>query len=318
MLCCVAVLAFGACGEPLDASTSESESVASSTVPSHGGLRAPVQPRLDVLVYPFVGTYDPETGLTIEYDYGYDFSTPLFDGMEGTVQTGEYEVEGVLKTGESGWYEIRVTSGRPGTVSLSSTNIGFTPADCGWPNSFPYSVLGTFCFDATVTNNMRWDTTEIYAEITSVAPDTGFNPYSYSFGTTTDPSQVTPDCGGSQGVGTPGGLGVFAHGPLADTEASTLQWLFENAGGPFSFYGRIVALADEECGDGLDNDCDGHIDDGCTGGDCCADNLVGGTLTECGEPVALCPSGEECGVCGFGAELLGVCVPEGTSPPGCP
>ena len=293
-----------------------------------GGWSTPVTPQQDVIVYPFVGYYDPQSGVRIEYDDGYDWTQPLFDNRWAPLQTRQRSHEEALKNAEggipsSGWFDIRVTEGRPGTFSLMTLpgSIGLTPSDCGFPTMFPYISSGIFCFDAQVTSYLTWPTTEVYAELTSVSPEPGYYGYAYPFGTGANAVDVTPDCGppgSSSNIGTPSAaLGLWAHGAIDSGSTATTQWVFQNDGGAFSFRGRLVAMSDEDCSDLVDNDCDGYANDGCTGGQCCASNAPGLQPGECGGPVGACPAGEDCGICGIGVDLAGVCIPEGSPSPPC-
>ena len=223
----------------------------------------------------------------------------------------------------SGWFEIRVTAGRPDTFALVTVpgSIGLTPTDCGLPSVFPYDTLGAFCFDAQVTSHLTLATTEVYAELTSISPGSGYHGYAYPLGTGANPADVTPDCGpvgAPPNVGTPSAiLGLWAYGAIGPGSTDVAQWVFQNQGAAFSFRGRLVALSDEDCSDNEDNDCDGYVNDGCSGGQCCASNAPGLPPGECGGPVGACPASEDCGICGVGVDLAGVCIPEGSPSPPC-
>ncbi len=93
------------------------------------------------------------------------------------------------------------------------------------------------------------------------------------------------DCDNQTDEGNPGGGGACSTGLLGICDAGTLQC----QGGSLNCVQNTPAVP-EICGDGLDNNCDGAIDEGCSGpcggtvcpGSSCVD--VGGTCTYLADP----------------------------------
>ena len=106
------------------------------------------------------------------------------------------------------------------------------------------------------------------------------------------------------------------------------QWVFGLSDtGAFDFSGRILATAQEDCGNGLDDDCDGNVNNHCTAyadlaacdnNDDCASGLCNGGFcastclaTEYGLSCTTCPGGGGCnnnGFCDNGAGGDGQCT----------
>ena len=114
-----------------------------------------------------------------------------------------------------------------------------------------YEIQGAFCtmvdlswFGSTVLTN-------VYAEITILNPPVG---------------HVGMDDAPSPGIeyGPQNSLGLFYFGNVQPNRASRLKWVFERFDdSPFYFSGRVVTLVEEICGDGIDNNCNNNIDEGC-------------------------------------------------------
>jgi hypothetical protein len=74
-----------------------------------------------------------------------------------------------------------------------------------------------------------------------------------------------------------------AGDPATCPDEATVVWAFHYANdAPFRFTGRLVQLAAEECGDGIDDDCDGIADNACglfdDGDPCLADSDCAGGM----------------------------------------
>lgn len=200
------------------------------------------------------------------------FSLEMIDPSEWAADA--VSLRGDLRDVEQAvWCPVRVTQGRPDTVGLRTEagSIGFSTSACGVAASFPFDTLGVFCFDATLENYYGTTLINPLAELTKISPDSGYTAYNFSsssglFGV--DVSTLRGPLPPSDILGGPFGW----DGNLAPGETKTVQWGFQNEGGVFSFEGAIVAEIAEICGNGIDDNCDGIVDDGCgtfTGGSSC-------------------------------------------------
>ena len=153
-------------------------------------------------------------------------------------------------------------------ISTDPESVSYSVADCipevelsVWGDLFYYPA-GTFCVSVTVENRTGMPVANVIAEITEITP--GYEGFRYL------PGREPPCCGtgadlrGLEGQNLPTDLngGAFRHaGVLADGASASRRWVLANAGGSFRFSGRIAAqLAEVE--NGLDDDCDGLIDNG--------------------------------------------------------
>ena len=144
------------------------------------------------------------------------------------------------------------------------------------PESFPeaarqadYTPLGVFCGNVLIRSFYDGAFDNVYAEITEFSGLPG----------TQGAYVCTPgDCPGTgahanrSGAGGPDnseGLwsyGAFGPADLAPggTDEASMQWAFKLGSiADFSFRGRVIAVASENCGNGEDDDCNGVADDGC-------------------------------------------------------
>ena len=204
----------------------------------------------------FVGSWDPLTEA---------FTLALEEPAGGAVTLRDVP--------QALYCERRITSGRPDTFGLNTLpgTLGFTPTECELLDEFPYSATGTFCATIAVTSYFGDRVDAVYAEITSVVPDTGYNGYAFPFGTGADPSTVV--AGANQPSDAGGGL--WAYGALEPGETVSVPWVLQYEPGPFRFSGRIVAAVPERM-NGVDDNCDGVVDEApYADGEACTD------ATEC-------------------------------------
>ena len=232
----------------------------------------------------FVGSWDPLTEA---------FTLALEEPAGGAVTLRDVP--------QALYCERRITSGRPDTFGLNTLpgTLGFTPTECGLLDEFPYSATGTFCATIAVTSYFGDRVDAVYAEITSVVPDTGYNGYAHPFGTGADPSTVV--AGANQPSSAGGGL--WAYGALEPGETVSVPWVLQYEPGPFRFSGRIVAAVPERM-NGIDDNCDGVVDEApYADGEACTDatECFGGYCDEStGTCVSSCPSatwGPSCTAC---------------------
>ena len=254
--CCASIVILaGSCGEVADDTLDPATTVASAEA-AHERL-----PDGYVTLAEFTVEVNPELG-SMEF---VEFRAP---------RTG-LELDAARTVEQAEWCEVRVTSGRPRTLGLVTdpASLGFSTADCG-VSGFPYDGLGVFCFDATVSNYFP-ESLRVLAQVTTVRPDAGYNPYVYLPGVQEAFGASAADSGPSSADDAYNelGLGVFDYGEILGGESRTVRWGFEYQPGVFQFSGRMLAVVGEAC-NGLDDDCDGDVDEGCglyPDGDVCAD-----------------------------------------------
>ena len=284
-------LVLGACTESLAPSPDEG-SVPSTPATSASPLTT---------VAEFVGAYDPTTGeLTIE-------PLPVEEwrfadhGAHRMVRQG-----GVIENAHG--YCNDLPLGRNG-VRLNTVNgsLGLTVADCipepgrSFWGSFVYTD-GAFCATVRLTNDTGKRLYNPVAEIIEIT--SGYEAYQY-IDTGSDP----PCCGtGADVAALPTGPrrpvditgGVFQWTDVNTGASADQKWTFRNGGGPLRFRGRVVAQI-HEIDNGLDDDCDGVVD-----------NLLGEFPDG-----AACRVDRDCesGVCSSG--VCGISCGPGTYGPAC-
>ena len=132
-------------------------------------------------------------------------------------------------------------SGPTNSLELVTDNTGLDdacPAAAGSP---------AFCGDVTIRSFYTRPLSNLFAQIDTLVPSSGFSV-----------------ANGDQVVGASSGLGSWAYPTLeafGGANSATRNWLFNRSGGNFTFTGRVVANVPELC-NGLDDDCDGIVDEG--------------------------------------------------------
>ncbi len=264
---------LAACSEPPVDDVTEPTDEAGS-----GDLQEAELPEL-VELATFEATFDPETEeFTFEMQTSDEFT--LAEDADGSLR--------VVR--QSLFCPIRVTRGVSETFSMSVDlfSIHFTPAGCGLPDEFPYTVLGAFCADVTVRSYLSREAFDVYAEVVGINPDSGYNGYQYPFGTGANPDEVPV------GPGMPTDIngGLWSYGDLgpagSPTDRASQTWTFQFAGGFFRFHGRLVGRF-LELVNNQDDDCDGRIDEGTgsyTRGTACVDHID--CATEYCSPANVC------------------------------
>ena len=160
------------------------------------------------------------------------------------------------------WRQIRNSDGARDTISLRNGAGGVlaTPADCGITSNVIVNTLGMLCASVELTSNYASDTlTDVYAMLTNVTPDTGYNGYGPEFLPEfggADPALVYP----GPNAPTDTGGGLWHYGDVAPGEAKEVTWYFENAGGAFTFSGEVRAAFPERR-NGVDDNGDGAVDE---------------------------------------------------------
>ena len=210
----------------------------------------------------FTGVADPLTGTLSLQIVPLDEAT---DPALRRLQQGVCEMN-IVQDGVPG-------SGPANSIELVTESTGYNEECLG------YFASPLFCGEVTVRSFYTTFKPQVFAQILTQAPSTG---YSVQNG------DVIP--------GSSSGLGSWAYGDLAAApgpgNGSTRPWVFANAGGRFTFTGRVVMNIVETC-DGVDNDCDGIVDEG-------------GGCRITGQPCTIeadCSTGLSCaaGFCGAGS-----------------
>ena len=170
-------------------------------------------------------------------------------------------------------------SGPPQTVEIVT-------GDTGLDSACDAAAIGPlFCGDVTIRSFYTYGFSQVFAQVLTLSPASGFGVEN-----------------GDEVPGASSGLGSWAYGELgplsaAPVNAGSRTWLFSRSGGNFTFTGRVVANISESC-DGLDNDCDGLVDEGLgcrTSGQSCfgvVDCLTGLDCVDGLCALVACPSGQ--------------------------
>ena len=203
----------------------------------------------------FEGAFDPVTG---------ELSITM---LEAPSPEGLRELHAPL------WRQVRNSNGARDTITLRNGSGGVfaTPADCGVASSALVNTLGMVCASVELTSNYASDTlTDVYAMLTNVTPDTGYNGYGTEFLPEfggADPALVYP----GPNAPTDLGGGLWHYGDVTAGEAKEVTWYFRNAGGAYRFSGQVMAAFPERR-NGADDNGDGAVDEGpFADGETCSD-----------------------------------------------
>ena len=203
----------------------------------------------------FEGGFDPATG---------ELSITM---LEAPSPEGLRELHAPL------WRQVRNSNGARDTITLRNGSGGVfaTPADCGIASNALVNTLGMVCASVELRSNYASDTlTDVYAMLTKVTPDTGYNGYGTEFLPEfggADPELVYP----GPNAPTDLGGGLWHYGDVAAGEAKEVTWYFRNAGGAYRFSGQVMAAFPERR-NGADDNGDGAVDEGpFADGETCSD-----------------------------------------------
>ena len=269
-----------------------------------------------------------------------------FDVTTGELRIGQLEAD--ISRGAAGEYRVRRQAyGFCNDLSVNAAELGVgvnavpgtmfstveecIPADevAAWGRLF-YTPSGAFCATVRIDNRDEVMLGNVIAEITEITA--GYEGYTFTADAAPPCCGTGADLSGLTGPNVPTDLsgGAFLHAEaMAPGESAAQQWTFANSGGSFSFRGRIVAQL-QEVDNGLDDDCDGRVDNGlgeyddgapcredadCSIGVCRVD---GDELGECARPCEEGTFGRACeacpidcgagGSCDDGLSGTGVCV----------
>ena len=211
----------------------------------------------------FRGTFDPETG-------EFALETIPFEEWEAIAHMNDDEIATYRQQLYCNNIVVTPVAG-DGSVSMATVigSIGQTPEACIPPIelddwlSLVYLEGGAFCAEVQITSGFDHPLRSATAEITEIT--SGYEGYEFftdeptfccGNGANLGDDELYPD-----GANKPSALagGAFAYGDIPAGASARERWVFRNAGGSFQFRGRVVARFTEIL-DGLDNDCDGVVD----------------------------------------------------------
>ena len=252
------------------------------------------------LSYSFSGTADPTTG-KMTVSVGELDRSALAPDVRRRIEQGICFAD-IIQDGVPG-------SGPDESVELVTNNIRLNDA-CD-----PTAGVAQFCADVTIRSFYTSLTLgRTYAQFTSITPLLGHT--------------IRNSDAGVASEGLTSGLGIINYGDIAPRTSTTAPnfsertWIFNSDGTDFTFTGRVLALQTETC-NGLDDDCDGRVDDGvgcfnagqaCVAAADCASNACVGSIcvnagctdtsrnlnetdVDCGGPdCGACTNGKNCGV----------------------
>lgn len=239
------------------------------------------QPMGGYVVASFEGYADPSTGV---------FEIEMLDEQ---VVLPEIEAADLRTVDQALFCDVRVDAdgttgtGRLNTVEVvtetrtygTTTGVFGLDEDCARPPidnpgaATLFDVNGAFCAEVTVRSFYNsLVLTNVHSELYLVAPSAGHSGYAYPLGTGALPTGNLTNTFGLWAYGDIGVADGHMGAPFGSPpDEATRLWVFERANSePFRFRGRIRAEFAEVCGDAVDNDCDGRVDEG---GGCYADGL---------------------------------------------
>jgi len=179
-----------------------------------------------------------------------------------------------------------------------------------------YLIDGVFCAEVGIRSFYDGPLSDVHADI-RYTREAANAPWQYPYGNGADVSDLP-----GRNAPTAADGGVFRFGSLgaADSglESTTTLWTFKNQGdGAFEFSGEIAYYVEEICGNDIDDDCDGVVDNGCRlfaadepcfeDSDCVSESCLGGVCEAGCGPGSF---GVDCDPCPGGA--LNPCSGNGT------